>query len=141
MEEIKEELQQQALEIIDQLPDISDELGSSSLAVTDCVVVNGYSASKELANEFAAYLVCDYAEELYERTGKMPTKLDTDPDHEEVQIFRKEYGESVSLPKLMETGNFWMQMEVLFAKVWNGEDVEKLLGALAEQLQTQIVAD
>ena len=117
------------------MPEISEELDSASLAVTNCVVVNGYSGEKELANEFAAYLVGDYAEGLYDRTGKMPAKLGTNAEQKAVQVFRQEYADSVALPKMMETGNFWMQMEVLFAKVWNGEDVESLLGALAEQME------
>lgn len=123
------------------MPDVSEDLDSASLSVTNCAVVNGYSASKKLANEFAAYLVCDYAEELYERTGKMPVKLQTDIDHEEVQIFRREYADSVSLPKMMETGNFWMQMEVLFSKVWNGEDVETLVNGLAARIRMQVTQE
>ncbi|MBQ8117909.1 MAG: extracellular solute-binding protein [Lachnospiraceae bacterium] len=120
------------------MPDITEELDSSSLAVTHCVVVNDYSASKELANEFAAYLVKDYAEELFGRTGKVPARLNTDPGNEAVQVFRKEYQYSAALPKMMETGNYWMQMEVLFAKIWNGEDVEDLVNALTEQMQLQL---
>ncbi|MBR1852800.1 MAG: extracellular solute-binding protein [Lachnospiraceae bacterium] len=120
------------------MPDITEELDSSSLAVTNCVVVNGYSASKELANAFATYLAQDCAEELFQRTGKVPARLNTDPDNEAVQTFKEEYRYSAALPKMMEAGNYWMQMEVLFAKIWNGEDVEYLMGALAEQMQTQL---
>lgn len=120
------------------MPDITEEMESSSLAVTNCVVVNGYSASKELANAFAAYLVQDCAEELFQRTGKVPTRLNTDSGNEAVQTFKEEYRYSAALPKMMETGNYWMQVEILFAKIWNGEDVEHLVSALAEQMQTQL---
>jgi maltose-binding protein MalE len=123
------------------MPDVSEELESSSLSVTGAVVVNGYSEHKELANRFAAYLVNDCAEELYARTGKLAARYNTDEDNGAAQIFKLEYADSVSLPKMIETGNFWLQLEVLFSKVWNGADVETQLQELADQIATQVVAD
>ncbi|MDE7268850.1 MAG: extracellular solute-binding protein [Acetatifactor sp.] len=120
------------------MPEVSEELESASLSMTGAVVVNGYSEHKELANGFAAYLVYDCAEELYEKTGKLPARNGTDEDNGPAQIFKLEYADSVSLPKLMETGNFWLQMEVLFSKVWNGAEVEPLVSELAEQIAAQV---
>ena len=120
------------------MPEVSEELESASLSVTGAVAVNGYSEHKELANGFAAYLVYDCAEELYEKTGKLPARNGTDEDNGPAQIFKLEYADSVSLPKLMETGNFWLQMEVLFSKVWNGAEVEPLVSELAEQIAAQV---
>ena len=123
------------------MPEISEELGSASLSVTGAVVINGYSAHRELANEFAAYLVDDCAEELYERADKLPARLDTDVDNGPAQVFKLEYADSVPLQKMIETGNFWIRLEVLFAKVWDGADVEALISELAEQIAIQIQAD
>ena len=123
------------------MPDVSEALESASLSVTDCVVINGYSEHKALANDFAAYLVCERVEDLYEKTGKLAAKWDTDKDNGPAQIFKLEYADSVSLPKMMETGNFWLQMEVLFAKVWDGEDVETLVKVLDQQISTQIAGE
>lgn len=120
------------------MPEVSEELESASLSMTGAVAVNGYSEHKELANGFAAYLVYDCAEELYEKTGKLPARNGTDEDNGPAQIFKLEYADSVSLPKLMETGNFWLQMEVLFSKVWNGAEVEPLVSELAEQIAAQV---
>ncbi len=120
------------------MPDVSAELESASLSVTGAVVVNGYSEHKELANGFAAYLVNDCAKDLYEKTGKLPARNGTEEDNGPAQIFKLEYADSVSLPKLMETGNFWLQMEVLFAKVWNGAQVQPLVTELAEQIAAQV---
>ena len=53
-------------------------------------------------------------------------------------IFADEYADSVSLPKMLETGNFWMQLEVLFSKVWNGEDVTTLVQQLADNMSQQL---
>lgn len=113
------------------MPDITDELKSRSMSVTDAVVVNGYSKNNELANQFAAYLVNDCADDLYAWTGKVSANAAI-AQQDALNVFLIEYSDSVPLPKMMKTGDFWMQLEVLFAKVWNGADVETLLSQLAE---------
>ena len=123
---------------ISPMPAVSSELDSRSLSVTTAVCVNGYSEHKELANEFAAYLVNDYSESLYERTGKMPAKISCAQTNEETRAFLEEYANSVPLPKMMSTSNFWIELEVLFAKVWNGGDVPALLEELSGQIISQI---
>ena len=102
------------------MPDISEELKSRSMSVTNGVAVNGYSEHKELANRFAAYLVTECADSLYERSGKVSANRNAGTENGALQIFMLEYGESVPLPKMMETGNFWLQLERLFSSVWNG---------------------
>lgn len=123
------------------MPGVSDELESASLSVTGAVAVNGYSGHRELANSFAAYLVDDCAEELYERTGKLSARLGTDAENGPAQIFKTEYENSVPMQKLMETGNFWMQLEVLFSKVWDGADAGALVEELADQIAAQVQTD
>ena len=56
-------------------------------------------------------------------------------------MFFAEYEESVCLPKMMETENFWLQLEVLFAKVWNGEDVTVLVKELDANMALQLGGD
>lgn len=125
---------------IARMPDVSAELQSRSLSVTGAAVINGYSEHKELADRFAAYLAEGYSDGLYERSGKMPASLHAaeNAGNGALTVFADEYADSVSLPKMLETGNFWMQLEVLFSKVWNGEDVttlvEQLAGTIAEQV-------
>ena len=125
---------------IARMPDVSDELQSRSLSVTGAAVINGYSEHKELADCFAAYLAEGYADGLYERSGKMPASLHAaeNADNGALMIFADEYADSVSLPKMLETGNFWMQLEVLFSKVWNGADVTTLVEQLAATVEQQV---
>ena len=122
------------------MPDVSTELKSRSLSVTNAVVVNGYSEHQELANKFAAYLVTEYADGLYERTGKVSANKNVNTDNGALQMFMAEYADSVSLPKMMETGNFWLQLEILFSKVWNGADVPTLVQELSDQIMSQVGA-
>ena len=76
-------------------------------------MINGYSEHKELADRFAAYLSEEYADGLYERSGKMPASIHAaeNADNGALTIFANEYADSVSLPKMLETGNFWMQLQ------------------------------
>lgn len=122
------------------MPDVSAELQSRSMSVTNAVAVNGYSRHKELANKFAAYLVDECADSLYDRTGKVPANLNAAAEEGSLTIFKLEYAESIPLPKMMETGNFWLQLERLFAKVWNGEDVTAQVQELAAQIAAQTSA-
>lgn len=118
------------------MPDVSAELRSRSMSSTGCVAVNGYSEHKDLANAFVQYLVAYEADSLYDRIGRLPARSGVVTDA--LAVFEQEYAESVSMPKMMETGNYWMQLEVLFSKVWNGEDADSLLQELAEQISAQI---
>ncbi len=120
------------------IPDPSEELPGRSLSVTNTVVVNGYSENKELANRFAAYLVGEYAGNLYDRAGKCPVNYNVIHTDKLLDVFYQEYENSISLPKIMETSNFWMELEVLFSKVWNGADTTAVLSEMARQIQMQI---
>lgn len=122
------------------MPDVSDELKSRSLSVTNVAVINGYSTNKDLANKFASFLADEYTQELYQWTGKVSANLNANTENGALQMFAAEYAKSVTLPKMMETGNFWLRLEVLFSKVWNGEDVPTAVRELANQMtvQTQV---
>lgn len=119
------------------IPDVSSGLLSRSLSVTKAIAVNGYSDKKELANEFAAYLAGECSLELYERTGKVSANLAANRDNGAVQIFMEEYASSVPLTKMLSASNFWIQLEVLFSRVWNGSDISELVQELAQQMQLQ----
>jgi len=123
---------------IARMPQVSEELQSRSMSVTNVVAINGYSQHKTLANRFAAYLAGECADVLYSRTGKVSANLHADQGNEELQVFKQEYADSVPLPKMMDTANFWMQLEGLFSRVWNGSDVTELVQELANQMELQI---
>ena len=125
---------------ISMMPDVSDELSSASLSVTQCVVINGYSMKKNMANDFAVYLTEYDTDALYTRTGKLPVydSGDTysDPNKE---AFFLEYTCSIPMPKMIETSNFWVELEIAFAKIWDGEDANNDLKALSEKIMGQVI--
>ena len=120
------------------MPDPTAELTGRSMSVTSAVAVNGYSEHRELANAFATFLVDGYAENLYDLTGKASANRNVNQDNGALQVFLAEYEDSMPLPKLMEASNYWIQLEVLFARAWNGEEVSSLVEQLEQQMRTQI---
>ncbi len=125
---------------VSRVPDVSGELKSSSLSVTQCVAVNGYSLKKQMANDFAVYLTMYDTDGLYQRTGKLPVsgalKTYEDPN---AAAFLEEYGRSVPMPKMIETSNFWVELEIAFARIWDGADANDELRALSEQIMSQVL--
>lgn len=123
------------------VPGLNETLATRSLSVTYGVVVNGYSEKKEIANDFAKFLTYDKADELYDRTGKASTKLNAAYTNENLNGFMAEYKKSVPMPKMLETSNFWVQLEICFAKIWSGENCNDQLRGLSEQIMTQITGE
>ncbi|MBQ9926997.1 MAG: extracellular solute-binding protein [Lachnospiraceae bacterium] len=123
---------------ITQTPDIDENMKTRSLSVTNCVVVNGYGQNRELANDFAHYLTVDCSDSLFARTGKVSAMKGVDYGYEALQEFAKEYENSISMPKMIETSNFWVLLESVFADVWDGADANRSIKALSEQIMKQV---
>ena len=119
-------------------PDINENMKTRSLSMTQCVVVNGYSEHRAQANDFAYFLTAEYNDVLYARTGKVSAAKDVDYGYEALGVFAREYENSISMPKMIETSNFWVQLEVAFSQVWNGADANQLLKELSEQIMQQV---
>ena len=121
------------------LPGVDSEHAARGLSTTECVAVNGFSAHPEEANLLAEYIVYDEAGTLYDRTGKMAcvgSALEVSTDA--TSVVRELYRQSASLPKMMELGNFWVELELAYTQVWNGDDPETVLSSLEAQMQSQI---
>lgn len=120
------------------VPDINESLLTRSLSVTNCVVVNGYSDKREIAADFARFLTYEYTDTLYSRTGKVASRYGVDYGNINLQEFVNEYEVSVPMPKMIETSNFWVELEIAFAQIWDGADVNDRLRELSEQIMTQV---
>ncbi len=121
------------------MPALTQDYGTRPLSITDCLCVNGYSEHAEEANQVARYLLAGDPAELWQQTGKVSAHRATSKDTDEnLRAFQTVYGTSVPMPKMIATSNFWVQMEITFAKIWNGEDPNARLKELAEQMLTQV---
>lgn len=117
---------------------LNDTLQSKGLSVTKLVAINGMSEKKSEAEDFAKFLTVDYSDNLYARTGKFACKYQDSYQYPQMEDVVKTYENSVSLPKIVETSNFWVLTEMVYTKAWDGEDVNKLLRDLSGQVKKQI---
>ena len=120
------------------IPDVSDILLSRGLSVTDVIAINGYSEKKEAANQFASHLSYDGVDSLYMKAGKLACKREVPYENSEINNVMTEYQKSMPLPKMIETSNFWLQLEIAFSKVWAGGDPDTVLKELADTMGSQI---
>lgn len=120
------------------VPDPSEDLSGRSLSVTNAIVINGFSEQKDHANDFAAFLINEYADSLYERTGKLSSSYKVKYENENLNVYMKEYEKSIPIPKMIETSNFWVQLEIAYTNIWDGNSVNETLKALSEQIKGQL---
>lgn len=120
------------------IPAVSDTLASKSLSVTNAAVINGFSKNGALANDFASYLVRNQTEEFYTMTDKIPSRYDVTYENPAISVALSEYGTSVPVPKMMQTSNFWAQLEIAFTRIWTGSDVNEILSDLDERIKKQV---
>jgi maltose-binding protein MalE len=123
------------------LPDINVELSTKGMSVTNSLVINGYSTHKESAGKFMDFLINSASDDFYDMTGKISAVTKSNYDNDNIAVFMESYADSVPIPKMLETGNFWVELEICFAKVWDGEDANTQLRSLSEQIKTQVAGE
>jgi hypothetical protein len=42
------------------------------------------------------------------------------------------------MPKMIETSNFWVELEIAFTQIWEGDDANADLKALSEKIMSQV---
>ncbi len=120
------------------LPALQADLKSKGIAITNVAVVNGFSNKQEEASRFAKAMTTDYAEDLYEFSGKVPAALSAEESHEGCKIAKEQYATCAQLPKLMNMGDFWVQFEITLDDIWKGNDVTATLNALETKTKQQM---
>lgn len=129
---------------ISKVPDPSAELTGSALSETNAVVVNGYSTKQKEAEAFADYLTGDAASSLYDMTGKLSANrlADLPADRKDkLESFYSCYEESIPMPKMMETSNFWVYFEIALINISDGADVNTQMRELSEKIMTQVTGE
>ena len=120
------------------IPDLTSSLHSKTLSITNCMVINGYSANKEAAQAFIQYVIFENMDSFYSQTGKLPALEGIAFEDEHLEGFYEAYVDSAPITKLRSASNFWMLLENTFAQVWDGEDPNEQLRLLCEQLLIQM---
>lgn len=120
------------------IPALSDTLSTQDLSTTYGAFVSSYSENSEYANLFAAFLSYEYAENefgLAKRVAVCSTIEHTDANENSVY---QQYCRSVPTPKALESGDFWIYMEICFKNIWNGNDVVTEMEELQNQMSIRL---
>ena len=120
------------------IPNLSEELITRGLSVTNSIVVNNYSANRAYANDFAHYVSYERADQLYEQTGKVSVCKSVTAGDENWERIMVQYAGSVEIPKIIEMSNYWILMEIAFANIWNGADIMTEIGNVVAQMNMQL---
>ena len=120
------------------MPALMDDIGTRTMSVTRCIVVNGYSEHFKEANEAAEYLCGRYDDNLYEMTGKVSANRNVQHKEAGLTGFMEAYEGSVPMPKMIATSNFWMQLEISFEEIWEGADPNETLRNVSSRVKTQV---
>jgi maltose-binding protein MalE len=113
------------------LPNLTSDLEGKGLAVSYGVFVNGYTSKQDEASKFAKYLTYNKAAELYQQSGKLSAKKGIDYKNDNIANVLKEYEKDVTVPKVMENRDFWLQLEIAFSNIWKGADVNQTIDKLS----------
>jgi maltose-binding protein MalE len=108
------------------------------MSVTECIVVNGYSEHAREANQVARFLCNDTSGDIYKLGGKVGARYKVNYEDQNLNTFVGVYADSVPMPKTIETSNLWMELEIAFTKIWNGEDCNSTLKSVCESIMTQV---
>ena len=120
------------------MPGLTDDFGSRTMSVTECLVVNGYSENADDAEDVARYLCSDNSGDIYKLSNKLAAHDGVNYEDKRLNTFVSVYADSVPMPKTIETSNLWMELEIAFTNIWNGADCNSTLKAVSESIKTQI---
>lgn len=51
-----------------------------------------------------------------------------------------QYENSVEVPKLTDLSNYWIEMEIAFANIWKGNDVNTEVDSVTRKIMSQLQA-
>lgn len=101
------------------LPALEEGVNTKGISINYVAVVNPYSEDEEHAKGLAKFLSYDFADEFYNYTERIPSKRDVNYINPEWEHVIEQYETTAVMPKLMETTNFWVELEVALNNIWN----------------------
>lgn len=116
------------------VPALSAELPVQNLSITYGAYVSPFTRQSEYANLFAAYLSYEYADNLFGLCQRVAARESLERTDVNELLVYQQYCNTVAVPKALENGDFWVDLEICFKNIWGGSDV----AAQLNQLQTSM---
>ncbi len=117
------------------MPNLTEEYTCSPLSYTDILMINPYTDSRQMAVSFAEFISNEYAGDMYEISGILSTKKDIEYEDKHLNKLIDVYENSLTMPKLMDTEDYWLTMQNSLKAIWNGANIEETFN----KLQTEYI--
>ncbi|NLZ80481.1 MAG: extracellular solute-binding protein [Clostridiales bacterium] len=101
------------------IPDLLDGVETKGISINYVAVVNPYTEDEDYAKDLAKFISYDFADSFYSYTGRISSKRNTNYENPEWAHVIEQYETTATMPKLMETTNFWVELEVAMNNIWN----------------------
>lgn len=140
-EEEESEEENQATESnyqVSYVPDLTQEMSTTSFSTTYSALVNPYGKNVEIGNMFALYLSVGCAHMQYEGNGKLPVVNQYDKFESMQKIVYEQYLNSKPIPKVVTLGDYLSESGITYDKIWSGENAKEQLDALQQTLEEKI---
>ena len=121
------------------LPDLTNDLETGGLSVTNAIAVNPYSVNRDAAAAIARYLTEKNVGSLYEMTSKIPAcqSLAEAPTPAWDAVCEA-YDKAAEVPKIMELSDMWLHLEATMADIWRGEDAATQIQAFSDLMTERL---
>ena len=117
------------------LPDLTDEIESNSLSITELAVVNAQSKQQKAAELFASYLSYEFANQQYDTIGRLSAKKGIFYEDERLQMIYRQYEKSMPIPKGKVMEYFWNYMRIANENIWNGATVSRQMDEVQKKME------
>lgn len=67
-------------------------------------------------------------------------RLGVNYENPEMSVLLTQYENSVEVPKLTDLSNYWIEMEIAFANIWKGNDVDTEVDSVTRKIMSQLQA-
>ena len=68
----------------------------------------------------------------------MPVRLGMEYENPEMPVLLEQYENSVEVPKITDLSNYWIEMEIAFANIWKGNDVQSEVDSVSQKIMQQL---
>lgn len=120
------------------MPDLTADIKCSGLSYTDILAVNPRSQNHEDSIALADFISNEYAKNMYEICGIISCKRNIEYDNEHVKEFYTAYEDSIMMPNLLITEDYYLIMESALKGIWQGDDIKESLDKLQQNYSERI---
>lgn len=103
------------------IPDLEEGIETKSISINYVAIVNPYTEEEEYAKDLAKFISYDFADHFYSYAERIPSKRMSNYENPEWTHVIEQYETTAVMPKLMETTNFWVELEVAINHIWSAQ--------------------